>query len=738
MKRTGWLLTLALALLMAALAARPMMVAAPQLRAEAGEGRFDAGRAYERLARILGDETPHPADSEANDAVRARLMGEMRAVGLEPQTSDDFACNSFAHNRAVSCARVVNVWATIGPAEGAHVLAVAHYDSAIAGPGATDAGIGVATLLETAHLLRGRPLERPVTFLFTDGEESGLIGARAFIERNPLAQRVEAAVNFEARGTEGPAIMFETSRPNARAIGHFARTSNRPVANSLTTDFYKMIPNSTDVAVFEERPWTILNFAVIGNETRYHSPGDDLAAFSLLSLQHMGDQGAALVESLVSGPPVAAAGERIYTDLLGRQLIVLPAIAGFVLLGLLLLLFAWFGWRRAGIWRGALTVVAALAGAAALSWLGQAAVGIFRSGDFWRAYPIASGIALQLSACAAALAALLWISGRLATVQLRTAFWLFFLALGAALSLFAPGAAILFLLPPLPLAIGLIAVRRLPGAERVGAAGSALFLFVLLAPLLELMEVLLFHRSAWLFAPLAALILLPALIELKGLLAELPRRAPLLGAAAAAALGWVAVGLVPAYSQDRQQLFAVEYFHDQDSGETRWLVNNDGAALPAGFEAFGERFEPPWSRRKRWSAPAPALPLEAPTAELVASGGGASGRRLRLRIASNGAEAVTLKLPPEAQPAAAGVPGFVRRFGEGAEDDPYWVRCQGRSCDGAEIDIVVPGADPIEIGLIGLHRGLPEEARPLTDARPAYARPQYVIDGRYAVRRLRL
>ncbi|MFN3944432.1 MAG: M20/M25/M40 family metallo-hydrolase, partial [Allosphingosinicella sp.] len=522
MKSKAWIVAAVLALLMGALAARPLMVGAPALRAETAQDAFDALRAFDRLARILGDEAPHPVDSAANDAVRERLFAEMRAVGLQPHTSDDLACNSSPFMPAVSCARVVNVWATIGPAEGRHVMAVAHYDSAIAGAGATDAGIGVATLLETAERLRGQPLTRPVTFLFTDGEEAGLIGARAFMARNPLAAEVGAIVNFEARGTEGPAIMFETSKPNAEAIAHFARSARRPVANSLTTDFYKMIPNSTDVAVFEERPYTILNFAVIGNETRYHSPGDDLAAFSLASLQHMGDQGAAVVESLAAGAPVAASGERIYTDILGRHLVVLPAMVGFVLLGLLLLLFAWYGWRRAGLGRAGLTLLAALAGAAALTWLGQGAVGLVRGGDFFRAYPVAVGIALQLSALAAALPALLWLGGRLAAVQLRTAYWFYVLALGAVLTLIAPGAAILFLIPPLPLAIGLLAVRWVPGAERVGAALSALILFLLFAPLLELVEVLLFHRSAWMFAPLAALILLPVLIELKALLLEVP------------------------------------------------------------------------------------------------------------------------------------------------------------------------------------------------------------------------
>ena len=92
-------------------------------------------------------------DSDANDAVRARLIAEMRAIGLDPKVTDAKACNSSPRARTVSCARVRNVYASIGPATGKHLLLTAHYDSSPVGPGAADDGIGVAVLLETAaHL----------------------------------------------------------------------------------------------------------------------------------------------------------------------------------------------------------------------------------------------------------------------------------------------------------------------------------------------------------------------------------------------------------------------------------------------------------------------------------------------------------------------------------------------------------------------------------------------------------
>ena len=127
----------------------------------------------------------------------------------------------------------------------------------------------MATLLEVASILKGEPLRRPVTFLFNEGEELGLVGARAFLQRDPLAARVDSLINLEARGTTGPVNMFETSRPNGAAMHAYSRAVKRPVASSLATDVYRQLPNYTDVNSFAERGWTTLNLAMTGNETRY-------------------------------------------------------------------------------------------------------------------------------------------------------------------------------------------------------------------------------------------------------------------------------------------------------------------------------------------------------------------------------------------------------------------------------------------------------------------------------------
>ena len=284
------------------MAAKGLLVQPPALRQHNAAGEFDAARAKARLAFILGDQRPHPADSVADDAVRGRVADQLVRMGLQPLVREQVACNELYKQRGVACARVNNIIAIMGPATGKALLLNAHYDSTPVGPAASDDGAGVATLLEVAADLKGQSLKRPVILLFNEGEELGLVGARAFLA-DPLSGDVDSLINLEARGVRGPVNMFETSRPNGAPIGVFSTAVKRPIANSLSTDVYRLMPNYTDVNSFSERGWLTLNLAPIGNETRYHSPGDDIAALDLATLQHMGDQTLALTKALANGTP---------------------------------------------------------------------------------------------------------------------------------------------------------------------------------------------------------------------------------------------------------------------------------------------------------------------------------------------------------------------------------------------------------------------------------------------------
>jgi hypothetical protein len=730
LRRSIFVFVALLVVLLAGLAATAVLIHPPELRASSKAGEFDAVRAKARLATILGNERPHPADSFGDDAVRARLIGQIRGLGLNPIVRDQFACNTIYKQRGVTCARVRNVIVALGPTSGKALLLNAHYDSTPVGPAAGDDGVGVATLLEVGSILKHERLKRPVILLFNEGEELGLVGARAFMA-DPLSAQVDSLINLEARGTTGPVSMFETSLPNAPAVRAFAKAVDRPFANSLATDFYRQLPNYTDVNSFSERGWLTLNFAMIGNETRYHSAGDTLAALDPESLQHMGDQTLAAARQLTNKAPASGGGTVMFADIAGLQLVVLPQSVGFGLLAILLVGFAAISFRRGGIGPGVGTVAAGMVVAGLLAFVALYLLGIIRAGSFWRAYPVWTALFTYACGLFAAVAALLTIGRRLAVDQLRAAFWLAFLLLGIVVLLIAPGGVIYFLLPPLAALAGMLLRPSLPAAERVAAIAAALLLWLTFGELLALLGQLMVNGPFFVFAPLALIISFPWLVEAKALVDSVGTRAAAGTVAALTLVCWAATAAAPAYSADRQQRFLIQHATDTSTGRAYWSVVNDAAPLPKEFGGISswKRDELPNIEGKRWLAPAaPIQNLRGPKLELLANERRGDLRIVSVRMRLNGAESVTLIAPKDAQIVSAGSGTFAELISADAKGK-YYLSCVGRSCENATLQFTTKQAKPIALVLVGARRGVPASAALLIDQRPRFARPQYSPDG---------
>jgi len=723
--------------LLAGLAATVVLVQPPAVRVTSAPGQFDAQRAKARLAVILGDQRPHPADTAGSDAVRARLIGQIRSLGLNPIVRDQFACNELHKQRGVACARVRNVIVALGPTSGKAVLLNTHYDSNPSGPGASDAGSGVATLLEVASILKSERLRRPLILLFNEGEELGLVGARAFLA-DPLSRRVDSLVNLEARGTTGPVNMFETSLSNGPPVRAFAAAVERPYANSLSTDFYRQLPNYTDVNSFSERGWLALNFAMVGNETRYHSAGDNLGALDLRSLQHMGDQALAVARELSRSTP-AGGGTLLFADIAGRQLVVVPQWLGVALLALLVAGLGWTAYRRGGMWLGLAILVAGLIASTALAWAGMSLMGLAREGSFWRAYPLWTHLPIYASGLVAGIAALEFLGRRLGVGQLRAGFWLGFTLLGVAVLLVAPGGIIYFLFPPLVALAGMLLSRRLEWAEAAAAIAAALLLWLTVGEVLALLAELLSSGPILPFAPLALVIAMPWLIEAKAVLDDAGRLRATGASLAVLALGWAAAAAVPAYSADRQQRFTIQYVKDSSSSRSWWSVDNDRAPLPKAFGAGWARDELPHTTAKSWVRPARDLPeVNPPGVELVSRSQSGANRTVTVRLRSTGHDRIVLIAPTDSDIRAAGTGDFIRPVSPEAKKGRYLISCTGRSCDGAELTLVTSRRRPIELIVAGIRFALPPQARALVAARPANSRPQYSPDQSIALARLKV
>lgn len=724
-------------LILAAMVSKSLLLPVPPIHS--GPGQFDAHRAKARLVFILGDQKPHPADSAADDEVRSRLIATLQQMGLKPIVRDQLACNDFRRARLIACARVRNVIASLGPQAGRALLLSAHYDSVPVGPGASDDGIGVATLLEVGSIMKDRPLKRPIILLFNEGEELGLIGARAFLA-DPLSRNVDSLLNFEARGVTGPVTMFETNRPNGAAIAAYASAVRRPYASSLSTDVARLIPNDTDVTTYKERGWLTLNSAIVGNETHYHSAGDDLASLDVRSLQSMGDEGLGLTAKLVAGDP-RAEGKRIFSDLMQRLFVQMPLAVGLVCLLLLLAIFGVFARARGALIGGMAVVLVALIAGGVSAWLAVTIMGVLRAGTYWRAHPEFAFGAIYATTLLGTLAIFSTLGAKHQTPQLRAAYWFLFLLVGGALALVAPGGMIYFLIPPAIVLVGVLAARWYSPAEAIGGLAALLFLYLSWGELLTALEELFSPGPLWIVAPVAAIMITPALIEAHDVFRRASPRLILPGSASIALLAWIVAASVPAYSQDRQQRFTIEHVTQYPSGKASWSIVNDGAKLPPAYWQLNRwhRGKLDFSERLRWFAPAPPAPsVRPPSIQLLESVRNGNEREIRLRLKANGAERILMVAPPEAHIRTAGVTGFVRPIASADSSGKFTISCTGRSCDGLELAIDLDSSAPVVFTLIGASNGLPATSLPLVRARPRFARPQYVPDETIQITRVKL
>ena len=151
------------------------------------------------------------------------------------------------------------------------VLLVAHYDSVPTAAGAADDGSGVAALLETARALRSGPSPRnDIIFLFTDGEERGLLGSQAFLQDDPWAYAAGVVLNFDSPGSSSPALMYETSPGNGLLVSHYL-AAGQAYGSSLMYEVSRRQPVVSDFRPFVARGIPGMTFGMLdGPAVRPH------------------------------------------------------------------------------------------------------------------------------------------------------------------------------------------------------------------------------------------------------------------------------------------------------------------------------------------------------------------------------------------------------------------------------------------------------------------------------------
>ena len=250
---------------------------------------FSVNRALDHLKIIAA--RPHYVSSAYHEKVEEYLVSELQKLGLEVEIQEEEVLGK----KSFAGTRVRNILTRIeGREEGKALLLLSHYDSELhTSFGASDAGSGVVTILESirAFLVQGKQPKNDIIVLISDAEELGLLGAQAFVDKHRWSEDVGLVLNFEARGSGGPGLMFvETNQGNERLIHAFdeARTSH-PFSNSLFYSIYKLLPNDTDLTVF--RQYANIqgyNFAFIDDHFDYHTSQDSYERLDRNTLQHQG------------------------------------------------------------------------------------------------------------------------------------------------------------------------------------------------------------------------------------------------------------------------------------------------------------------------------------------------------------------------------------------------------------------------------------------------------------------
>jgi len=264
------------------------------LDASAKKNVFSAVRAMQHLSVIAKE--PHPTGSDALEELRHYLVSELENLGLTIEIQHAEVINESMHGpRIATIDNIIALKKGLDP--NAQKLALmAHYDSRENSLGASDDGSGIITILETLRALKSLPeLNNDLVVILSDGEEKGLFGAKAFTT-HPLIEKIGLVLNFEARGSSGPVIMFETSEGNASLMSEFVKAAPYPNADSLAYAIYKKMPNNTDLTEIKKAGVPGLNFAFSGSFFDYHSMGDSPENISADSVQHAGSYALALTQ----------------------------------------------------------------------------------------------------------------------------------------------------------------------------------------------------------------------------------------------------------------------------------------------------------------------------------------------------------------------------------------------------------------------------------------------------------
>ncbi|WVQ99736.1 hypothetical protein IAU59_006878 [Kwoniella sp. CBS 9459] len=179
------------------------------------------------------------------------------------------------------------------------ILLGAHMDSTMPSPGAADDAIGVGVMLDVARVLveRNDPFDGSIIFMWNETLQDG---SYHYSTRHHTKDQVRAAINLEAAGTTGGALLFQaTSREMVEAYSR----APFPRGTVIAADVFSsgILMSDTDFVQFEKYLGVSgLDMAIVGHSYFYHTRKDSLNYIERGSAQHFASNIQSIVDYLLS------------------------------------------------------------------------------------------------------------------------------------------------------------------------------------------------------------------------------------------------------------------------------------------------------------------------------------------------------------------------------------------------------------------------------------------------------
>lgn len=315
---------------------------------------FSAARAMEDLRAFAVE--PRPIGSTGHLATQRYLVAQIESLGLVAEVQTTTVVVESETGEGFGAGTVTNILTRVpGAASTGAIVINAHYDGGSTGPAASDNGAGVVVALETLRaVVAGEGLRNDLIIVFADGEENGMLGAAAFVQQHPWAQDVRLAINSEAQGTGGPAMLYATSEENSWLVREFLDVVPHASAYSLMPEIGWLVPGARlecDLGEYTAAGIPGFGFVYAHDTPAYHTILDNTDRIDPGSVQQEGDATLALVQHFgrMDLNVIEQSGNRVFFNILPGTVVHYPysfALPLAALVTVLVALLAVVGVRR--------------------------------------------------------------------------------------------------------------------------------------------------------------------------------------------------------------------------------------------------------------------------------------------------------------------------------------------------------------------------------------------------------